>query len=215
MITDVKKSCPGSIKLCKKSFHDFKHLTYCSPSVFFFSPILASQDNVQLKRWVLVVLCELSIWKSYSSRPKHHQEVQENLYMNERAHHISLDRLPPEDCKSRQGFDQHIDESQFWDHPVQGHPPQTPSWYWGFNQLQKRCRRTRRHDKLLKVKLRKDKLRKDKLRKDKLQKDKLLTRQTPDETNSWWDKLLKIKSSEIQTPKYQILKKMFHNLYLI
>lgn len=81
MITDVKKSCPGSIKLCKKSFPDFKHLTYCSPSVFFFSPILASQDNVQLKRWVLVVLCELSIWKSYSSRPKHHQEVQENLYM--------------------------------------------------------------------------------------------------------------------------------------
>ena len=126
--------------------------------------------------------------------------------LHERAHHISLDRLPPEDCKSRQGFDQHIDESQFWDHPVQGHPPQTPSWYWGFNQLQKRCRRTRRHDKLLKVKLRKDKLRKDKLRKDKLQKDKLLTRQTPDETNSWWDKLLKIKSSEIQTPKYQIWK---------
>ena len=31
--------------------------------------------------------------------------------LHEGAHHISLDRLRPEDCKSRQGFDQHIDES--------------------------------------------------------------------------------------------------------
>ena len=73
MIADVKKSCPSSIKLCKKSFPDFNAdvpniLHTVHPLFLFFSPILASQDNVQLKRWILVVLCELSIWKSYSSQ---------------------------------------------------------------------------------------------------------------------------------------------------
>ena len=67
MITDMKKLCPGCIRLNKNSFAAFEaHVpdvlksvqppfSFCQADIF--GPILASQDRVQLKRWVLVVLC--------------------------------------------------------------------------------------------------------------------------------------------------------------
>ena len=67
MITDMKKTCPGCIKLNKKSFAAFEAnvsdvlksvqppFSLCQADIF--GPILASEDGVQLKRWVLVVLC--------------------------------------------------------------------------------------------------------------------------------------------------------------
>ena len=70
MITDLKKSCPGCIKLNKKSYTAFKADIYDVPDVLktvqapfsfcqadIFGPILASQGDIQLKRRVLVVLC--------------------------------------------------------------------------------------------------------------------------------------------------------------
>ena len=84
MITDLKKSCPGCVKLNKKSFTAFEAdvpdvLKTIQPPFSYgqadiFGPILASQDNVQLKRWVLVVLClssravHLEILHHYSSQ---------------------------------------------------------------------------------------------------------------------------------------------------
>ena len=84
MITDMKKSCPGCIKLNKKSFAAFEadvpdvlksvqpSFSFCQADIF--GPILASQDGVQLKRLVLVVLClssravHLEILHNYSSQ---------------------------------------------------------------------------------------------------------------------------------------------------
>ena len=84
MITDMKKSCPGCLKLNKKSFKAFKAdvpdvlKTVQPPSSFcqadIFRPILASQGEILLKRWVLVVLClssravHLEILHKYSSK---------------------------------------------------------------------------------------------------------------------------------------------------
>ena len=83
MITDLKKSCPGCIKLNKKSFTAFKadvpdvHKTiqslfsFCQADIF--RPILAHQGSLKLKRWVLVVLClsscavHLEILHNYSA----------------------------------------------------------------------------------------------------------------------------------------------------
>ena len=84
MITDMKKSCPGCIRLNKNSFAAFEAdvpdvlksvqppFSFCQADIF--GPILASQDGVQLKRWVLVVLClssravHLEILHNYSSQ---------------------------------------------------------------------------------------------------------------------------------------------------
>ena len=67
MITDMKKSCPGCIKLKKKSFTAFEAdvpnilktlqppFSFCQADIF--GPILASQGEIQLKRWVPIVLC--------------------------------------------------------------------------------------------------------------------------------------------------------------
>ena len=77
MVTDMKKSRPGCIKLNKKSFAAFEAdfpdvlksvqppFSFCQADIF--GPILASQDRVQLKRWVQVVLClssRVSTWRS-------------------------------------------------------------------------------------------------------------------------------------------------------
>ena len=84
MITDLKKSCPGCIKLNNKPFSAFEAdipdvlktiqppFTYCQADIF--GPILAHQDGQQLKRWVLVVLClsshkvHLEILHKYSTQ---------------------------------------------------------------------------------------------------------------------------------------------------
>ena len=84
MITDLKKSCPGCIKLNNKPFSAFEAdipdvlktiqppFTYCQADIF--GPILAHQDGQQLKRWILVVLClsshkvHLEILHKYSTQ---------------------------------------------------------------------------------------------------------------------------------------------------
>ena len=84
IITDMKKLCPGCIKLNKKSFAAFEAdvtevlksvqplFSFCQADIF--RPILASQDGMQLKRWVLVVLClssqavHLEILHNYSAQ---------------------------------------------------------------------------------------------------------------------------------------------------
>ena len=84
MITDMKKSCPGCLKLNKKSFKAFKAdvpdvpktvqppFLFCQADIF--GPILASQGEILLKRWVLEVLClsscavHLEILHKYSSQ---------------------------------------------------------------------------------------------------------------------------------------------------
>ena len=70
MITNMKKTCPGCIKLNKKSFTAFEAdvpdvlktvqlpFSFCQADIL--GPILASQGGVQLNRWVLVVLCLFS-----------------------------------------------------------------------------------------------------------------------------------------------------------
>ena len=67
MITNMKKSCPGCIKLNDKPFTAFEAdvpdvlktvqppFTHCQADIF--GPIPAHQGELQLKRWVLVVLC--------------------------------------------------------------------------------------------------------------------------------------------------------------
>ena len=84
MITDLKKSCPGCIRLNKKPFKAFEAdvpdvlksvqppFSFCQADIF--GPITASQDGVQLKRWILVILClssravHLEILHNYSSQ---------------------------------------------------------------------------------------------------------------------------------------------------
>ena len=84
MITDLKKSCPGCIKLNNKPFSAFEAdvpdvlksiqppFTYRQADIF--GPIFAHQDGQQLKRWVLVVLClssrgvHLEIIHNYSTQ---------------------------------------------------------------------------------------------------------------------------------------------------
>jgi len=84
MITDMKKSCPGCIKLNKKPFSAFEAdvpnvlksvqppFTYCQSDIF--GPVLAHRNEVQLKRWILVTLClssravHLEILHNYSSQ---------------------------------------------------------------------------------------------------------------------------------------------------
>ena len=84
MITNLKKSCPGCIKLNKKPFSAFEAevpdvlKTIQPPFSYFqadiFGPILAHQDGRQLKRWVLDVLClssrrvHLEILHNYSAQ---------------------------------------------------------------------------------------------------------------------------------------------------
>ena len=83
MITDMKKSCPGCLKLNKKSFTAFEAdvsdilktvqppFSFCQADIF--GPVLASQGEITLKRWVLVVLClssravNLEVLHNYSS----------------------------------------------------------------------------------------------------------------------------------------------------
>ena len=67
MITDLKKSCTGCIKLNNKPFSTFEvdvpdvlksiqpPFTYRQADIF--GPIFAHQDGQQFKRWVLVVVC--------------------------------------------------------------------------------------------------------------------------------------------------------------
>ena len=67
MLTDMKKSCPGCIKLNKRSFSAFEAdvpdvlktvqppFSFCQADIF--GPILAYQGELSLKRWVLVILC--------------------------------------------------------------------------------------------------------------------------------------------------------------
>ena len=84
MITDMKKSCPGCLKLNKRSFTAFEAdvpdvlktvqppFSFCQADIF--GPFLASQGEILLKRWVLVVLClssrvvHLEILHKYSSQ---------------------------------------------------------------------------------------------------------------------------------------------------
>ena len=80
MITDQKKSCPGCIKLNKKSYTAFEAnvpdvlkttqplFSFCQVDIF--GPILAHQGSLKLKRWVIVVLClssNASIWRSFTT----------------------------------------------------------------------------------------------------------------------------------------------------
>ena len=67
MVTDMRKSCLGCIKINKKPFAAFKAdvpnvlksvqppFCYCQADIF--GPVLAHQGEVQLKRWILVTLC--------------------------------------------------------------------------------------------------------------------------------------------------------------
>ena len=60
MVTQLKKSCPGCLKLNKKSFLSYK--------ADIFSPIFADNGENQLKHWVwstYVPQEELYIWKCY------------------------------------------------------------------------------------------------------------------------------------------------------
>ena len=84
MITDMKKTCAACIKLNKKPFSAFKAdvpdvlksvqppFSFCQADIF--GPVLASQGEIILKRWVLVVLClssravHLEILHKYTSQ---------------------------------------------------------------------------------------------------------------------------------------------------
>ena len=84
MITNMKKSCPGCIKLNKKPFTAFEAdvpdvlktvqppFSYCQADIF--GPVHVQQGSQQLKRWVLVILClssrgvHLEILHNYSSQ---------------------------------------------------------------------------------------------------------------------------------------------------
>ena len=78
MVTQLKKSCPGCLKLNKKSFLSYKAdmpdvlksvqppFSYCQADIF--SPIFADNGENQLKHWVwstYVPQEELYIWKCY------------------------------------------------------------------------------------------------------------------------------------------------------
>jgi hypothetical protein len=67
MITALKKSCPGCIKLNKIPFAAFEAdvpdvlksiqppFSYCQADIF--GPVLAHKDSNKTKRWILVILC--------------------------------------------------------------------------------------------------------------------------------------------------------------
>ena len=67
MITALKKSCPGYIKLNKIPFAAFEAdvpdvlksiqppFSYCQADIF--RPVLAHKDGTKTKRWILVILC--------------------------------------------------------------------------------------------------------------------------------------------------------------
>ena len=67
MITALKKSCPGCIKLNKIPFAAFEAdvhdvlksiqppFSYCQADIF--GPVLAHKDGTKTKRWILVILC--------------------------------------------------------------------------------------------------------------------------------------------------------------
>ena len=67
MITQLKKSCPGCLKLNRRSFSSFEAdvpnmlktilplFSYSQADIF--GPILANNSTVPLKQWVLVNLC--------------------------------------------------------------------------------------------------------------------------------------------------------------
>ena len=84
MITTLKKSCPGCIKLNKIPFTAFEAdvpdvhksiqppFTYCQADIF--GPVLAHKDDNKTKRWSLVILClssqgvHLEILHNYSAQ---------------------------------------------------------------------------------------------------------------------------------------------------
>jgi len=84
MITALKKSCPGCIKLNKTPFAAFKAgvpdvlksiqppFSYCQADIF--GPVLAHKDGTKTKRWILVILClssrgvHLEILHNYSAQ---------------------------------------------------------------------------------------------------------------------------------------------------
>ena len=84
MVSDMKKSCPGCIRLNKKPFAAFEAdvpdvlktvqppFSYCQADIF--GPVMIHQDGQQLKRWILVMLClssrgvHLEILHSYSAQ---------------------------------------------------------------------------------------------------------------------------------------------------
>ena len=67
MITALKKSCPGCIKLNKIPFAAFEAdvpdvlksiqppFSYCQADIF--GPVFAHKDGTKIKRWILVILC--------------------------------------------------------------------------------------------------------------------------------------------------------------
>ena len=84
MITALKKSCPGCIKLNKTPFAAFEAdvpdvlksiqppFSYCQADIF--GPVLAHKDGTKTKRWILVILClssrgvHLEILHNYSAQ---------------------------------------------------------------------------------------------------------------------------------------------------
>ena len=84
MITALKKSCPGCIKLNKIPFAAFEAdvpdvlksiqppFSYCQADIF--RPVFAHKDSIKTKRWILVILSlssrgvHLEILHNYSSQ---------------------------------------------------------------------------------------------------------------------------------------------------
>ena len=70
MIVQMKKSCPGCLRLNKKCFSTFEDnvpdliktiqppFSYCQADIF--GPIFANANSVPMKPWVLVNLCHTS-----------------------------------------------------------------------------------------------------------------------------------------------------------
>jgi len=86
MFADVKKSCPGSIKLCKKSFPDFNAdvpniLHTVHPLfLFFFQPNLGLSGQ-RLTQEMGSGSTLRAVHLEILQLPKHHQGDQENLCM--------------------------------------------------------------------------------------------------------------------------------------
>jgi len=84
MITALKKSCPGCIKLNKIPFAAFEAdvpdvlksiqppFSYCQADIF--GPVFAQKDGIKFKRWILVILClssrrvHLEVLHNYSAQ---------------------------------------------------------------------------------------------------------------------------------------------------
>ncbi len=84
MITALKKSCPGCIKLNKIPFAAFEAdvpdvlksiqppFSYCQADIF--GPVFAQKDGIKIKRWILVILClssrgvHLEVLHNYSAQ---------------------------------------------------------------------------------------------------------------------------------------------------